>query len=94
MSTNKIDEMTEQEAKALLNDICAEIGIGGRARTHSVVMTNISNALRRSACLTRIENVHVETYVDEDGERVEESLLNWGQNPEDYLATYKKVVGI
>ena len=94
MSTNKIDEMTELEAKALLNDICGKFNIGGKARTHSVVMTNINNALRRSRCLSRIESLHTETHTDEYGEVTEESLLNWGQEPEEYLATYKNLVDI
>lgn len=94
MSTNKIDDMTEIAAKALLNDICNELSIGGKARTHSTVMTCISNASRRSACLGRIETLYIETTVDEDGEEVEEQLLNWGEEPDKYLETYKKVVGI
>jgi len=94
MSTNKIDEMTKAEAKELLNDICSEFGIGGKARTHSIVMTNVRNSIRRSRCLGLIESVHVEKYIDEDGEEVEDPLLNWGQNPDEYLATYKKVVSI
>lgn len=94
MSTNKIDNMTGTEAKALLNDICNELGIGGKARIHSTVMACIGNASRRSACLGRIETLYTETTVDEDGEEVEEQLLSWGQEPDEYLDTYKRVVGI
>lgn len=93
MSTNNIDKMTETEAKSLLNDICSAFGIGGKARTCSVVMTNIENSIRRSACLDRIETLYVETEIDDEGEEVETQLLNWGQNPDDYEATFRKVAG-
>lgn len=94
MSTNKIDEMTETEAKSLLNDICSAFGIGGNARTPSIVMTNVENSIRRSACLGRIETLYVENEIDDEGEEVEIQLLNWGQNPDDYEATFKKVAGV
>lgn len=94
MSTNKIEEMTEDETKALLNDICSAFGIGGKARTHSIIMTNLENSIRRSACLSRIEALYVETNIDDEGEEVEIQLLNWGQNPDEYETTFRKVAGV
>ena len=83
--------MTETDAKALLNDVCAELGIGGKARTQSIIMTNIKNASRRSDCLSKIENLYVEGGLDEDGEYIENQQLNWGEEPENYIETYKKI---
>jgi uncharacterized Zn finger protein len=94
MSTNKIDEMTEREAKSLLNDICCAFGIGGKARNHSVVMTNVENSIRRSRCLDKIETIYVKNEIDDEGEEVEIQLLNWGQEPDEYEATFRKVAGV
>lgn len=93
MSTNAIDRMTESEAKSLLNDICSALQIGGQVRNQSVVMTNIKNAIRRSDCLSRIENLYTKTEVDESGEEAEVSLLRWGQNPAEYEANFREVAG-
>lgn len=93
MSTNKIDDMTEVEAKSLLNDICCELGIGCKARNRSVIMTCVSNAIRRSSCLGKIEALYTRTVLDEHEEETEEQLLNWGESPDKYIETFKKVVG-
>lgn len=93
MSTNEIDEMTEEAAKELLNDICACFSIGGQARSYSVVMANVKNSKRRSECLSKIEQHHTITKLDDDGEEMEDSLLNWGESPEQYIATYRNILG-
>lgn len=91
MSTNLIDEMTEREAKSILNDICHLFKIGSRARTKSTILTNIENVSRREKCLSKIEHHLTATFTDEDGEKHEDQLLNWGENPDQYLETFKKV---
>lgn len=93
MSTNLLDGMTEREAKSLLNDICCLLKIGGAARKSSVILQNIENAIRRSNCLSRIENHHTIVVLDDDNEEMEEQLLNWGESPEKYIKTYKAVIG-
>lgn len=94
MSTNKIDEMTEREAKDLLNKIADCSHIGGKARTASTILTNVENAARRSSCLSMIESFH--TVIDEDGNEndgvFECCALNWGEEPEQYIETYKAVI--
>lgn len=92
MSTNRIDEMTEREAKSLLSDICHIFHIGGISRTPSTILTNVENSYRRCDCLSRIEN-HLTTFEpgDETEAGIEVSLLNWGESPEQYIETFKKV---
>lgn len=85
---NIIDNMSEREAKSLLNDICNAFGIGGKVRTPSTILTCLGNAIRRSDCLSRIEHHLSVTELDEDGEAVEDSLLNWGESPDEYMKTF------
>jgi len=42
MSANLIDEMTEREAKSILNDICCSLKIGGQDRTQGIILTCIN----------------------------------------------------
>lgn len=71
--------------------VCDLIGIGALARTESIAMMNISNALRRSDCLSGIENLFsFEIEVDDEEEESNiDDLLNWGQNREQYIETFK-----
>lgn len=89
-----IDEMSESEAKDLLNKISVVFHIGTAARSAETLLGNAENASRRSKCLGLIEEYHSVTKPDEeaDGEEYSESLLNWGEEPEKYIETYKKVV--
>ena len=84
-----IEEMTEQQAKALLHTVADIFSIGASARTQVTILTNIKNAARRSNCLFLIEKYHTIIVADDDGEECEESRLNWGEEPEQYIATYK-----
>lgn len=86
-----IYEMNETEAKDLLEKISAVLGIGSAVRNGMTIMTNIENASRRSDCLSLIEEYHSVTKLDEDEEEYTESLLNWGEDPEKYIETYKQV---
>lgn len=92
MSTNLIDDMTEEESKSLLNDISDIFSIGGKARTASTILTNIQNTVRRAHCLSKIESYFTTAAVDEDGEVYEQDLLCWGENPEEYIETFKRVI--
>jgi hypothetical protein len=64
---NKIDEMTEREAKNLLNDICNEFSIGGKVRTPSVILRNIKNSANDEFCKNKLEVFEADTYNEEDG---------------------------
>lgn len=92
MKTNLIDEMTELEAKVLLNAISELFGIGSHARTGGVILGNTENAVRRARCLSRIESHMTTTEVD-DGEEYEDCPLNWGDGPDEYFEKFKKVIG-
>lgn len=90
---NHIENMNEQQMLALLikvSDICE---IGQLARTRDTIIANIENAVRRSKCLGAIEAYHVVIVNDDDGEPMEDQLLNWGEDPEQYIKTYKAVIG-
>jgi hypothetical protein len=87
-----INELTGQQAIEFLNTIADIFSIGKNARDTGVILTNIQNAARRSECLSLIEVHHTITVLDDDGEEYEDSLLNWGATPEQYIRTYKAVV--
>lgn len=57
MSTNLIDNMSEREAKHLLNDIASVFKIGGKARSASVILTNVKNSADHAFCRSRTENL-------------------------------------
>lgn len=64
-----------EAAEAIVEVVRQAYGIGDKAFNQSVLMTCIENSIRRSACLSRIENYLsvIEEY--EDGEKYEVSLL-------------------
>jgi hypothetical protein len=74
--------------EALLNQIGVAFGIGADARSMSTIMVNISNAVRRSQCLSAIERVLTFTEID-DGEEVETCPLNWGDDPDTYARKFR-----
>ena len=81
-----------EEAQPLLNKIYDSFSIGNQVRTASTLLTNLDNVIRRSRCLSSIEAHHTSTAVDDDGEEFEDSQLNWGENPDEYISTYKAVL--
>ena len=91
MSANRIDQFTEREAKHLLNDIASLFLIGGKARTPTTILENIKNARRRSDCLSRIEN-HLTIQIEEDGELIDDPLLSWGDEPDEYIKNFKMII--
>ncbi|WP_312630995.1 hypothetical protein [Pantoea piersonii] len=59
-----------------------------------VARVNIENALRRANCLSAIERHFTFEVEDEEyeGEMMEQCPLNWGQEPESYIETFKSVL--
>ncbi len=75
------------------DSICDWFQIGKGARSSSILMTNVQNALRRSECLSAIERVYfMEVIEDEDGEEMEDCMLNWGSNPNQYVADFAEAL--
>lgn len=82
-----------EQAEKLISELADKLGIGSEASAYpEVILSNVSNAVRRSACLSEIERYHTVKKEDEDGEEIDEQLLNWGESPERYIKTYKVVV--
>lgn len=78
------------ECASLLKKIGDLFHIGSAARSEQTILTNIKNAARRSECLSRIEHfLSVLTVDEEDGEEYEETVLNWGSDPDDYIKQFK-----
>jgi hypothetical protein len=78
---------------AEMNELRDAFGIGEQAFSHSTLMVNVRNAIRRSNCLGRIENYLSVTTVDEDtNEPYEDTLLNWGEEPDKYLETFRAAI--
>jgi len=90
----EINNMNLIEAIGLLNRIADQFSIGNWARTEKTLMVNIENAARRSRCLSEIEIFHSEEIEIMDGEKTMESLLNWGDDPSEYIKRYKEVIGM
>lgn len=82
-------------AEADLAAIYDAFGIGVKARSPHILMVNIDNALRRSRCLSAVEHTFFMVPTepeDDDDEPGEECLLNWGHNPEQYVATFREAL--
>lgn len=87
-----IDQLTPEEMRSLLTEIADHLGIGANVRTPTTILTCVANITRRSDCLSQVERFCTRTVIDEEGEEVTESLLNWGEAPEAYMETFKRVV--
>jgi len=74
--------------KAVVDDVANVFHIGEKARTRGTILANVENSSRRSDCLSRIESYLSKIEIDEDGEEVEESLLNWGESPDNYIKRF------
>lgn len=81
-----------EKAERLLKDIGDALGIGEYARTPDTILFNVKNAVRRSRCLSLIEEHHTILVKDDDGDDMPEQLLSWGEDPEKYIETYRSVV--
>jgi hypothetical protein len=86
-----------REAETLIEEICDRFGIGSSARSRSTILANIDNCIRRERCLGKIEDyLSVEVPgEDENGDPTDpepESLLNWGDDPEQYIERFQSIV--
>lgn len=81
-----------EKAERLLKDIGDALGIGEQARTPDTILFNVKNAVRRSRCLSLIEEHHTILVKDDDGDDMPEQLLSWGEDPEKYIETYRAVI--
>ncbi len=80
------------DAAETLKLVCDALGIGVLARTPQTILMNIENARRRSDCLWRVEHEFFMTSEpdedDPDGEPFETCLLNWGDDPDEYVKKF------
>lgn len=76
MFANKADywKARAEMAERTVEQVADIFGIGADARAHSVILENVRNAVRRSACLSLIEAHHTIPVEDDDGEPMEEQL--------------------
>lgn len=77
----------DDEARRLLNEICDLFRIGTAVRDRRTILSNVENTIRRSRCLSRIEQLpqFSETIeCEETGEIEQASLLSWGESPDEY----------
>ncbi|MBI3146346.1 MAG: hypothetical protein HYZ18_14060 [Pseudogulbenkiania sp.] len=77
----------------LVDRICDALQIGRASRSPTVIRACIENSIRRSDCLGRIEDELTITGIDEEtGEPFEESLLCWGEGPDDYIKRFREAL--
>jgi len=94
MSNISIDDMSEDQAKTLLNEIADIFGIGEKVPAHCL-KTNISNCRRFADLLHTIEHEFFmvagepdEDYPDDEPEQ--ECLVNsWGSSKEKYVEQFR-----
>ena len=55
MSTNLIDELSEVEAKDLLNMICSKLHIQGKSRTSYTILKQVSVEVESKTLLTNLK---------------------------------------
>ncbi|MFJ3048553.1 hypothetical protein ACIPEN_22190, partial [Herbaspirillum chlorophenolicum] len=86
----------EVKASEELRQVYDAFGIGELARTLPILLTNISNATRRSECLWAIERefftkeVPVEDWLaEEPGDTTEECSLSWGASRAEYVEQFR-----
>lgn len=85
-----------EDAAETLALVCDALGIGELARSRSTILMNVENARRRSDCLWKIEHEFFmvsEPDEDEpDGPPFETCLLNWGDDPDQYVKKFGEVL--
>lgn len=80
-----------------IKQISDAFGIGVKAQTLNVILANIKNATRRRACLSAIEHEFFTVTVkddEEDEEPYDECLLNWGEEPAQYVGNFRKALAL
>lgn len=80
-----------REAEHALSIVVGVFGTGAAAPEPHIVAENVRNARRRSQCLSLIERHHT-VKVTDGGDEMEECPLHWGDDPEQYIKTYRSVV--
>ena len=85
---------TAPPARADILVICDALKIGAEARTETVIIESIGNALRRSRCLDAVERDLFTSQIEdeESGELVDDCPLNWGDEPDEYVASVKELL--
>ena len=85
---------TAPPARADILDICDALKIGAEARTKTVIIESIGNALRRSRCLDAVERDLFTSQIEdeESGELIDDCPLNWGDEPDEYVASVKELL--
>ena len=85
---------TAPPARADILDICDALKIGAEARTETVIIESIGNALRRSRCLDAVERDLFTSQIEdeESGELIDDCPLNWGDEPDEYVASVKELL--
>lgn len=83
------------EAVAILDKVCDLLQIGTLVRGESTILANVRNAVRRSNILSLIEGEFPGPAIEDDaeegcgGDPWRDSLLNWGDDPEQYIAKFR-----
>lgn len=90
-----LDAAGIRDYEADFHAVADVFGIGSAARSRSGVVANARNAHRRSQCLAAVEREFFTRHVDapsigEDAESGEECLLNWGDEPAQYVARFRE----
>jgi hypothetical protein len=79
-----------------LAEIYDAFRIGAAARSFHILRENLCNVLRREQCLAAIERtffmVPTEPEEEDDGGPGEECLLSWGQDPDEYVRTFREAL--
>lgn len=93
-----VEKLIEERDELLsaLDAIADAFGVGEDARKQLfVIVENAKNSARRSQCLSLIEAKFFTFEVeDEDGENVEDCMLNWGDDPDEYAARFGEAMSV
>ncbi len=82
-----------REAQATISRICDAFMIGENVRNKQTIMVNLNNAIRRSNCLSAIENkFFTRTIMDDEEGEFDECYLLWGATPEEYVKQFGAVL--
>ncbi|MBB5411891.1 hypothetical protein HDG34_005857 [Paraburkholderia sp. HC6.4b] len=92
LAATSAEPTADADAKSeTLNRVYDLVGMGALARTPGILMTNLENMQRRSHCLSGIESLFTYEVPDEhdEWETADECDLNWGQERDQYVETFK-----
>lgn len=96
--SHDVEKLIEERDELLsaLDAIADAFGVGEDARKQLfVIVENAKNSARRSQCLSLIEaKLFTFEVEDEDGENVEDCMLNWGDDPDEYAARFGEAMSV